>query len=70
MGKFENLILELFFTSLLKDLSIKDLVTLGNLLSTYFMEPSKRLYATPGKWTQVPQDLRNKVIKQLVNVKW
>jgi len=30
-----------FFTSLLKDLSMKDLVTLGNLLSTKFMDPSK-----------------------------
>jgi hypothetical protein len=30
-----------FFTNLLKDLSTKDLVTLGNLLSTKFMEPSR-----------------------------
>ncbi len=29
------------FTSLLKDLSMKDLVTLGNLLSIEFMEPSR-----------------------------
>jgi hypothetical protein len=37
------------FTSLLKDLSMKDLVTLGNLLSIKFMEPSRLLYATLGK---------------------
>jgi hypothetical protein len=30
-------------------LSIKDLVSLGNLLSTLFMKPSKWLYATLGK---------------------
>jgi hypothetical protein len=30
-----------FFISLLQDLSIKDLVSLGNLLSTLFMKPSK-----------------------------
>jgi hypothetical protein len=45
----ENSILEHFFTSLLKDLSMKDLVTLGNLLSTKFMEPSRQLYATLGR---------------------
>jgi len=45
----EKSILEHFFTSLLKDLSTKDLVTLGNLLSTKFMEPSRQLYATLGK---------------------
>ncbi len=28
-----------FFTNLFKDLSIEDLVTLGNLLSTEFMKP-------------------------------
>jgi hypothetical protein len=35
-----------FFTSLLKDL-----VTIGNLLSIEFMEPNRWLYATPCKWT-------------------
>jgi hypothetical protein len=30
-----------FFTSLLQDLSIEDLVSLGNLLSTKFMKPSR-----------------------------
>jgi hypothetical protein len=30
-----------FFMNLLKDLSTKDLVTLGNLLSTKFMEPNR-----------------------------
>ncbi len=47
-------ILEHFFTNLLKDLLTKDLVTLGNLLSTKFMEPSKRFYATLGKRVRVP----------------
>jgi len=32
-------ILELFFTSLLKDLSMEDLVILGNFLSTSFIKP-------------------------------
>jgi hypothetical protein len=32
-------ILEHFFTNLLNDLSTKDLVTLGNLLSIEFMKP-------------------------------
>jgi hypothetical protein len=31
------------------------------------MKPSRQVYATPGKRTWVPQDLRNKVLKQLVN---
>ncbi len=35
-----------FFTSLLKDLSTKDLVTFGNFLSIEFMKLNKRLYAT------------------------
>jgi hypothetical protein len=34
-------ILKHFFTSLLSDLSIEDLVTLGNLLPTKFMKPKK-----------------------------
>ncbi len=36
-----------FFTSLLNDLSKKDLLTLENLLSTRFMNPRQQLYATP-----------------------
>jgi hypothetical protein len=36
---FEKLIPKHFFTSLLNDLSTKDLLTLGNLLSTKFMNP-------------------------------
>jgi hypothetical protein len=32
---------EHFFPSLLKDLSTEDLVTLGSLLSTEFMEPNR-----------------------------
>ncbi len=34
-------ILEHFFTSLLNDLSTEDLLTLGNFLSTKFMNPRK-----------------------------
>ncbi len=55
------------FTSLLKDLLTKDLVILGNLLSTEFMEPNIWLYGTISRRAWVPQVLRNKVIKQLVN---
>jgi hypothetical protein len=35
----------------LNNLSIKDLLTLGNLLSTKFMNPWRWLYATPGRRT-------------------
>jgi len=31
------------------------------------MEPNRRLYATPNKQAWVPQDLRNKMLKQHVN---
>jgi hypothetical protein len=48
-------------------LSTKDLVTLGNLLSIEFMKPWQQLYATPSKWTWVPQELRNKMLNQLIN---
>jgi hypothetical protein len=37
-----------FFISLLKDLSMEDLVTLRNLLSIEFMEPIRLFYATLG----------------------
>jgi hypothetical protein len=50
--KFVNLkkpILEHFFTNLLSDLSTKNLITLGNLLSKKFMKPKKQFYATPRK---------------------
>jgi hypothetical protein len=60
-------ILEHFFTSLLNNLPIKDLLTLGNLLSTKFMNPRWLLYATPCRWAWVPQKLKNKVLKQSVN---
>ncbi len=43
-----------FFTSLLNNLSIKDLVTFGNLLSTKFMKPWWWLYATLSKQAWVP----------------
>jgi len=36
---FKKPILKYFFTSLLNNLSIRDLVMLGNLLSTKFMKP-------------------------------
>ncbi len=42
------------FTSLLRDLSTKDLVTLGNLISTKFMEPNKKIYATLSRQAWVP----------------
>jgi hypothetical protein len=56
-----------FFTSLLKNLSTEDLLTLGNLLFTKFINPRQRLYATLGRQAWVPQELKNKVLKQLVN---
>jgi hypothetical protein len=40
-ASLKKLILEHFFTSLLNDLSTKDLVTLNNLLLTKFMKPKK-----------------------------
>jgi hypothetical protein len=46
----------------LNNFSIKDLLTLGNLLSTEFMN-LRWLYATPRKRTWVPQELRNKVLR-------
>jgi hypothetical protein len=49
MSKFEKANSKTFFTNLLKDLSTKDLITLGNFLSTEFMEPSRQLYTTLGK---------------------
>ncbi len=63
----KKLIPKHFFTSLLNNLSTKDLVTLGNLLSTEFMNPWWWLYATLSRQAWVPQELRNKVLKQLVN---
>jgi hypothetical protein len=48
-ASLKKLILEHFFTTLLKELSTKNLVTLGNLLSIEFMEPNKRFYATLGR---------------------
>jgi hypothetical protein len=50
-----------FFTNFLNDLSIEDLVTLGNLLSIEFMKPRQRLYVILGKRAWVPQELRNNV---------
>jgi hypothetical protein len=46
-----------FFTSLLNNLSTKDLLTIGNLLSTEIMNPQQRLYATPSKQACVPQEM-------------
>jgi hypothetical protein len=56
-----------FFTSLLSNLSTKNLVTLNNLLSTKFMKPKRWLYATLGKQVGVPQELRNKILNHPVN---
>ncbi len=42
-------ILKHFFTSLFNNLSIEDLVTLINLISTKFLKPRKQLYAILGK---------------------
>jgi hypothetical protein len=63
----KKLVSKHFFPSLLKDLLTKDLVTLGNFLSTKYMEPSRQLYATPSRRVRVPQDIKNKMLKQLVN---
>ncbi len=63
----KKLIREHFFTSFLNDLSIEDLLTLGNLLSTKFMNPQRQFYSTLGRWAWVPQELRNKFFKLLVN---
>jgi hypothetical protein len=38
----------------LQDLSTKDLVCLGNLLSIEFMKPNRQLYAILGRWAWVP----------------
>jgi hypothetical protein len=66
-ARLKTPIQEHFFTSLLQDLSMEDLVSLGNFLSIKFMKLNRRLYVTLGKRTWVPQDLRNKMLKQLVN---
>jgi len=42
---------------------MKDLVSLGNLLSIEFMKPSRQFYAAPSKQTWGPQDLKNKMLK-------
>jgi hypothetical protein len=66
-ASLKKLITRHFFTSLLNNLSTKDLVTLGNLLSTKFMNLRRQLYATLSGQTWVPQELRNKALKQPVN---
>jgi hypothetical protein len=45
----KKLAIKHFFTSLFNNLSTKDLVTLGNLLSIEFMKLWSWLYATPHK---------------------
>ncbi len=65
--KFRKPIPKNFFTSLLNKLLTKDLLKIGNLLSIEFMNPRWWLYSTLGKWVWVPQELRNKVLKQPVN---
>jgi hypothetical protein len=51
----------------LNDLSTEDLLTLRNFLSTEFMNLWWWFYVTPSRQTWAPQQLRNKVLKQLVN---
>jgi hypothetical protein len=60
-------ILEHFCTSLLIDLSTKDLVILSNLLLTKFMKLKRQLYATLTRQTWVPPKLNNKVLKAPMN---
>jgi hypothetical protein len=47
--EFKEVDSKTFFTSLLNDLSTKDLITLGHLLSTKILKSRKQLYATPSK---------------------
>ncbi len=61
---FQNI---LSHASLLNDLLIEDLVTLGNLLPTKFMKPQKWPYVTSSKQAWVPQEFKNKVLKHLLN---
>jgi hypothetical protein len=49
-------ILEHFFINLFNNLSTKDLVTLGNLLSIEFLKPQRQLYAMLDMQTWLPQD--------------
>jgi len=48
-ASLKKLIPKDFFTSLLNDLSIKDLLTLGNMLSIKFINLGQRLYVTPSR---------------------
>jgi hypothetical protein len=48
-ASLKKLIPKHFFTSLLIDLLTKDLVTLGNLLSSEFMKPKRQFYAIPSR---------------------
>jgi hypothetical protein len=60
-------ILKHFFISLFNDLSIKNLVIVGNLLSIEFMKPQRRLYVILSKQTYVPLEFKNKVLKHSMN---
>jgi hypothetical protein len=64
---FKNQIPEHYFTTLLKDLSNKDLVALCGLITTKIWKPQKRLYVTPRGRAWVPQHERNKVFQLHVN---
>ncbi len=66
-ASLKKLILKHFFTSLLNDLSIEDLLTFGNLISIEFMKPRRWLYLIPRRQVWVWQELRKKVLKQPVN---
>jgi hypothetical protein len=62
--KFEKTNSKTFFN---RNYLLHDLVSFGNFLSTKFMKGNRRLYASLNKRTWVPQDLRNKMLKQPVN---
>ncbi len=49
MWEFEGAGSRAFFKSLLNNLSIKDLLTLGNLLFTKFINPWRQVYVTPSR---------------------
>jgi hypothetical protein len=66
MCEFKEVCFRTFFTCLLNNVSIENLVTLGNLLSTKIMKPWQQLCATLGRSAWVPQELRIKVLNRLI----
>jgi hypothetical protein len=49
---------------------IKDLITIGNLLSTKFLKSCRWFYIIPCMWTWLPRYLNNKVLNNWWIVKW